>query len=1333
MKKNDTSRQAIWYPALFLFTLSVLATTFTARAAPWAVVSNTPQQVEFTVETSWDDLVLAETKANGQVFTRLGLPNAITSKQAGSPELPVWSTLLETPANCQFEITVLDEQWEEKSFKELGVQYPILPVQPSIRKTGPAPKFAWDQSIYDTNDWFGPEQVRVETQGTVRGRGVALLRTSAVEYQPVEKSLRLCRKLQVRIDFQDKQGKQINKLSQTIDQSPLFNPVYGKLLNYPLGKVTKDVTDDQVRYPISYLLVAPDNLLGNAKLNEFITWKEQKGFDVIANYISSTATTTDIDTWIENQYNSISPAPSFVLLVGDESGTYRVPASVNPSDPASAAVTRSDLLYGVMGTVSTTNNIPSMYVGRFSVRSLGDLEAQVDKTLWYEKNQFSVPTPDLDYLRAPLGAAGADSNMATPYGNPQISYGWTHYFTASNGMDQAIHYLHPTAATMDSQIISHISSGVSLYNYTAHGSETSFGDPSFSISNIDSLSNNGKYPLVIGNCCLTGSYGTAECFGEAWLNAPNKGAIGYIGASMSTYWNEDLAMGVGTIDAYNDQNPPLSTDDPGMYDGWMNDGWSTVGGGKHAGLLAVNRYASDFTHAYWLSYTTFGDPSLSVFFGIPTTVSATYSNIYDPSGTFSVSTDPGIYVAASKDGQVLDAGYTGTGTEVQLSIPPSVVDGFTLTLTGANRQPLVDQISVGSLDRPFIVPSLHAVSGAVSGQTAHLDVLLRNLGQVNASSVEASFTSSSPYVTALTGNATFGAIASNNQLIATSAVNATLTPIVPDGETIQIDYTATVPGYDPITVPLKLTVSAPDVTAIYQTNYVEASNELELAITLTNNGGATANYPQVVLSSTSSQVLSIPDPLGTIEQLASGSSHTFDFVVELDPTIPTPYLIEYCTSISGDNIVIQNTCKQTSLGLTDDFESGSWKSFWELGGSANWRIVLVDPKENAYVAQAGDISDNQASIMSVNIEAEENAQVTFDLRVSSESDYDYLSIYSNDALLQQWSGEVSWSSVTLDLPMGQQELTFQYSKDSSSDAGEDSAWIDNILLIQASILAPFNLQCNTTELNMTCNTDEQNTMMLDLANLGDVSGNVTLKIIANSTDLFIDTDFESDPTDWTIAAAAGTSGLWTRSNSRSGDSFGTGYFMIADSDSHGSQAMSTTLISPLVTVPANTPIILEYDHFFKYYADGAAEEAHVYLIENGTWNLLWSSGSADEGSWGSPSHGEHNVSYTEPTEVQIVFYYLNANFDWYWAVDNVSLHKETPLWCLCDGDPTMNIELDSSESVNIPINFNSNGMSLGAHHLTLRLTSSSGSITDIPITMTITDTPTVTSDVFLIH
>ncbi len=91
-------------------------------------------------------------------------------------------------------------------------------------------------------------------------------------------------------------------------------------------------------------------------------------------------------------------------------------------------------------------------------------------------------------------------------------------------------------------------------------------DPSFTISNINSLQNANKYPIVVGNCCITNHFNTTLCFGEAWLRASNKGAVIYIGGNNNTYWDEDYYWGVGYKPPAVSSGSPFIPNRTGTYD-----------------------------------------------------------------------------------------------------------------------------------------------------------------------------------------------------------------------------------------------------------------------------------------------------------------------------------------------------------------------------------------------------------------------------------------------------------------------------------------------------------------------------------------------------------------------------------------------------------------------------------------------------------------------------------------------------------------------------------------------------------------------------------------------
>ena len=61
-----------------------------------------------------------------------------------------------------------------------------------------------------------------------------------------------------------------------------------------------------------------------------------------------------------------------------------------------------------------------------------------------------------------------------------------------------------------------------------------------------------------------------DCFGEAFLKVADKGGIGYIGGSNSTYWDEDYWWGVGYGDVVS-AGPAYEETTLGAYDGVFHD------------------------------------------------------------------------------------------------------------------------------------------------------------------------------------------------------------------------------------------------------------------------------------------------------------------------------------------------------------------------------------------------------------------------------------------------------------------------------------------------------------------------------------------------------------------------------------------------------------------------------------------------------------------------------------------------------------------------------------------------------------------------------------------
>ncbi|MCP4710920.1 MAG: Gingipain R, partial [Planctomycetes bacterium] len=349
--------------------------------------------------------------------------------------------------------------------------------------------------------------------------------------------------------------------------------------------------DTITQYPVKYVIIS-DPMFEEA-LQPFIEWKRKKGFNVVEGYTDNPdvgTSTGSIKSFIQDLYDEGTPqdpAPSFVLFVGD---IDQVPAF---SGQSGGHVT--DLHY----CEYTNDYIPEIYYGRFSANNLAQLQPQLDKTLEYEQYLMADPS----FTGEVTMISGVDGSFADVWGNGQINYGTTYYFNEEHNILSHT-YLYPESGGSAGAIIQDVNNGVSFVNYTAHGSPNGWADPSFTVSDVAGLQNNGKYPLMIGNACSTNEFQIDVCFGEALLRAENRGAIGYIGASNSSYWDEDYYFGVGVGPIV--VNPTYEETNLGAYDGTFHDHgepleehFVTQDALIFAGNLAVTEGSSGSMAYYW--------------------------------------------------------------------------------------------------------------------------------------------------------------------------------------------------------------------------------------------------------------------------------------------------------------------------------------------------------------------------------------------------------------------------------------------------------------------------------------------------------------------------------------------------------------------------------------------------------------------------------------------------------------------------------------------------------------------------------------------------------------
>ncbi|MGV8111696.1 MAG: C25 family cysteine peptidase [Lentimicrobium sp.] len=992
----------------------------------------------FDVNT--DEGLFTEISANGYTFTW----------EEGSPKLPVMRRLIEIPAGAVPEVRVISYDVREYSLSDFGIFHLLMPTQPGVAKSHQGRiDFVINRDAYQKNNFQKNTLARVEEIGTMRNTRVARLEIAPVEYNPVQGTIRVYDNVVVDIQFAGADYAAATELySKT--RSPFYSGF--SFLN-PLPKGSSQ-RENLTRYPVKMVIVSDP--MFQATLQPYIQWKTRKGFTMIEAYTNDPAvgtTTASIKSYLQNLYNSATPddpAPSFVLFVGD---VAQIPAYSQGGHV-------TDLYY-----CEYTNDIlPEVYYGRFSATSVAQLQPQIDKTLMYEQYLF----PDPSFLGESLMVSGVDGSYAAIHGNGQINYGTSTYFNEAHGINSHT-YLYPASGSASSAIIQNVSDGVAYGNYTAHGGSSGWSDPSFEISDIPGLQNYGKYPLLVGNCCLTSTYNT-NCFGEELLRAQDKGAIGYIGASNSTYWDEDFYFGVGVGPIV--LNPTYESTTLGSYDRAFHDhgeafeDWFTTQSQMFfAGNLAVTESGSSRITYYWQIYCLMGDPSLMVYFGVPEPMNVTYEALMPlQSDAFTVNAEPYAYVAISKDGVLYGSALADeTGVAVVALDPISVPGNADVIVTAQNKQPYIGTVLVASPEGPYVLLQSQVVND-LNGNNNQLpeynesfgfNMELKNVGNSAAENLTVTLTTSSPYVEVKEGSETWPDIGPGETISLEYAFEVVTSMWLPDQHPAVFELTIT-DGVETWFTSFTTKLNAPLLAAgdLIIDDFMQGTGNgnrrldpgenVVLSIPVNNQGHCAA--PQALSHLfTESEWLDIDLIQYQIGDIETGATRNAVYQVAVSPDIPLGTTVDlYFTNAAG----VYNSTRiyNPKVGLIiEDFETGDFSAYpWNNTSSLPWTITTTSVNGGTYAARSGAIGHNASTTLQITMNVQSNDEISFARRVSSESGYDFLKFYIDNSEKGSWSGNEQWATVSYPVTPGQHTFKWTYSKDGSATGGSDAVFIDDI-------------------------------------------------------------------------------------------------------------------------------------------------------------------------------------------------------------------------------------------------------------------------------------------------
>ncbi len=640
----------------------------------------------------------------------------------GEAELPVYSKLVSLPPTGNF--SIIDLKYE---YEVIDIDKKIIPFGDQEENT--------ISEFYEKNSWIPSEIVSVGDPVIMRGNRFVQITIAAVQYNPASDQIRILKNIDFNFEIDYQKTK--NPLTKTVPSSSLANIVEKNVYG---AEAIRNTNGGQ------YLFIAPNGT--EALLEPLLRWKEKLGFKTRLATISETGSSADaIKAYIQNAYDNWETPPEYVILAGDVSGAYQIPAFYVPGYYTYWDV--SDHNYTLL---DGEDYFPDILIGRLSYQDQMQLNTIISKIINYERN----PVMGSNWTKRALMISYVTESYWLYY-SPRETVMAAREKLLDFEFTEVDTFISPYQSGTYS-LANKINSGHTFLNYRGAGGPEYWAGcygSMFSTDDIYTLLNNGfMLPMVTSMTCGGGDFSYSynpSCFGEAWLNAGSptvpKGAIGFIGPSeydTKTWFNNanDLGIynGITQEDLYR-CGEMLLRGKMELYINYPNN---------HAWGSALN---SD--QFYFYVYNLIGDPGLRVWTDIPREVEMDFETEINTGYNYlhvqidNTIEDPEDFTIAITNADSLIA--VGISDENGMIDIPIDLPVGTYTVTSSKYGCIPQEVNLDVIEENTISLNSFALDETIAGETIDLEITIQNIGNITATDVQISLESDEDFITIISG------------------------------------------------------------------------------------------------------------------------------------------------------------------------------------------------------------------------------------------------------------------------------------------------------------------------------------------------------------------------------------------------------------------------------------------------------------------------------------------------------------------------------------------------------------------------------------------------------
>lgn len=955
----------------------------------------------------------------------IAVPKSASMLEEGAPDLPLFAVPVVIDDNAEMEVCVNDVQFVDLQNME------IAPSKGNLsREIDPADVPFRYGEVYAKDAFYPGFQAQMDSPYIYRDfRGQNVL-VFPFAYNPIRKTLRVFTHLTLVVRQTEGQGSNPkHRLRSSIRMSAEMQAQYARrFVNFKENAAKYTFVPDEGEM----MVLCPDQYL--SAMQPLVAWKNASGRPTCIYSVSEAGgnDANQLKSFILSHYQNPDENLCYVLLVGD----------YDDLTPYSLGGGRSDIWFGQL---EGNDYYPEVLVGRFSAESVADVENQVAKVLYYERE---MPA-SAEWLGRGIGI-GSTEGTGNGHNGGESDYQHVEYIRDTllhyTYSEVSQHYAGVGAGTNAAMLSADFNAGVGICNYCNHGSQTMWSVGTFTNSHVNALVNDYRWPFIWSTACLNGDFNHYEpCFAEAWMRASNPatgaptGAIGGMFSWTSQPWQ-----------------PPMTGQDE-MVDilcEWRSADQfhhTLAGASLNGNMKILDLHPTDqgVTHNTWI---LFGDPSLMLRTAKPEPMNvALYPEaIFLGQTELRITADADYALATlSVDGNVLCSApiVDGEGTLVFAALENEGT--AQLVVTGFNKVTEVRNVDIIPDNGAYLTYDGFAVNDANGqadyGETVSLDVTIKNMGNEAASNVQVALTTESPLVQVIDGTANVSNIAALDSETIANAFQIAVSELIDD--CAQVDFNLVCSdGSHTWSSQFRLTLHAPVFVLTdfrpETTTYPGADNTL--LVGFKNTGSADAHDARVMLFASAMGLIFSP-MLFQVGELASGHQVTVSVPFHASSSIPLGSSFEIYYHLEAEPFVLSGVELLNVGSIKETFETGDFSAFdWETLGGASWFVDNTTSNTGTYSARTGVISHVNLTTLQVEMEVLQDGQISFYKKVESEANFDKLIFYIDNAAMGEWSGEVDWSREVFDVTAGTHKFKWIYMKNSSGSYGADACWIDDV-------------------------------------------------------------------------------------------------------------------------------------------------------------------------------------------------------------------------------------------------------------------------------------------------